>query len=1447
MFKFKMSLFLKSTKFKAAVATLILCAVIAGIALVPRSKAGEISESVAIQADPTGVTVNGRNLYSIKKSGDAVGYNKIFCIEEDAPLESLTYSNPVSVQNTPQFFTNYNSAMWLINNMYISNITGSDGTNEWNAKATLLINLANLLTSSNVKSRVSSAFGMDASGITPQKIFALKDRTIGGENALEVVEQIALWKYTANEGTTVSSAYRNDVNAYFGGTDLSDDEQKTLKYVYYALTVVADDNTNTTPTKNVSNPITLNKNQAKYNETTKKIGPYFIEENGKRWTEFSFGNATEGKLPVSVEITNTDGTTATPGTEIFEKSSDGSIYLNLSSYPNANKVRFFIQYIARGINTDAYVLYGGEKQNLLTIEKSVYAAGLSDTKDIVVEKPSGEYSVVLKKVKADGTTVITSSEAIFKVNGTDYNTSNGILNIAKNKTIENTDQVDQYEISETKAPEGYKSIISKLRFNVYFKEVNKKYIIDTARTNTSGFGEDAQIDISPENATITITVKNTELPKPGQYSVELYKVDENNNIIKTPAKFEVNGEEATTSNGKIYVASNVVVNDDTTVGRYTIRETEAPENYYIYNGTISLDVKMTKEDNNYILKENGITFRYDRNQVTNSMANKVTDPKFELDGSTIKVFVPNISKKFDLSLRKFISKIDGVNVTPSREPVINVQSIINLVQTGTASYYHNKNSLVVTEGSEVEYTIRVYNEGEILGYAKQITDYLPDGLSFLRIADESKNLYTTTSEVGSKEIVLDYKGNTLIKSLRDFISQISIIKKDVKLNVTNEYYQEVKVICKVEKTDATYITSRSEITNYGYTEKDSEGRQIWKEAREIGNVDIDSVQNTISNSLGLDTWYENAKERTYVDESGKSVVDTNYFPGVQDDDDFETVELLAGKYNIIIKKVDAKDANKVLAGASFSVKGSNIDTEVGPTSDNGQVTVVKGVEIKNDKQVDTYTIKETKAPQNYKLYNGEIKVNVATKFDSRSFVIDSEKTTVNGKDVKFSVNKENTTLTIVVPNEASRFDLSLRKFITDINGKAPETSREPQVDVSKLVSRESTTATYNHPKDPLSVNPTDIVTYTIRVYNEGEIDGYANKIMDDIPQGLEYLPENETNKEYGWVMYKEVTDKSAPLPKTAIMYNNKAYVITKDAKEADLIVTEKLSLENGKDNLLKAFDATSKKLDYKDVKVAFKVVEPQTSDRIIINYAQITDDTDSDGNKIDDDDSTTNVWIDTDDDQDIEKIKVKYFDLALRKWVTKAIVYENGSKTVTETNHGPWDDPEEVVKVDLKNTNIDNVEVKFEYSIRVINQGEIEGYAKEISDYIPEGLKFVPGDNPQWVEADGKIVTKALENTLLKPGEYADVTVVLTWINGANNLGLKTNIAEISEDYNKYHVHDIDSTPNNKVKDEDDIDDAPVILTIKTGAPVVYTGVAVAFIAIISLGVVIIRKKVLAR
>ena len=159
---------------------------------------------------------------------------------------------------------------------------------------------------------------------------------------------------------------------------------------------------------------------------------------------------------------------------------------------------------------------------------------------------------------------------------------------------------------------------------------------------------------------------------------------------------------------------------------------------------------------------------------------------------------------------------------------------------------------------------------------------------------------------------------------------------------------------------------------------------------------------------------------------------------------------------------------------------------------------------------------------------------------------------------------------------------------------------------------------------------------------------------------------------------------------------------------------------------------------------------------------------------------------------------------------------------------------------------LNQVTVKFRYSIRVYNEGEIAGYAKEITDYVPEGLKFLPEDNPGWTDEGNNVIsTRLLENTLLQPGEYADVEVVLTWINSEDNIGVMVNKAEISEDDNEYDVPDIDSTPDNKKPGEDDIDDAPVMLSIETGQVRIYFTLGFTILLTIAGGVILIKKYVL--
>ena len=562
--------------------------------------------------------------------------------------------------------------------------------------------------------------------------------------------------------------------------------------------------------------------------------------------------------------------------------------------------------------------------------------------------------------------------------------------------------------------------------------------------------------------------------------------------------------------------------------------------------------------------------------------------------------------------------------------------------------------------------------------------------------------------------------------------------------------------------------------------------------------------------------------------------------------------IMKGKHDLELIKVNKKDGQTPVEDVTFNVKvkknnkettlynseGKEIKTYGIITDEEGKITL-KDIKLEDESNY-TFEIKEAKVPYGYVMLKEPIVINMESKIENYEYVMKNAKVE-NTEELTESVELvESTPHKTVIKVENGEFDLALRKYISNVTiGKGLENEKNIKLPNRTPVFRIDNEGNYKyeHSKDTVLLGNGNVVEYTLRVYNEGTVNGYANKIKDDLPDGLEFLPDDETNKEYGWEMLDEEGNK------------------VEEVNKAKYIETSYLSKENEKqkgENLLKEFKLKDYEAGivqepyYKEVKVVFKVNVPSTEERDIINRAEISDDKDEDGNDIDDKDSKPDEWNDGEDDQDEEKIRVRIFDLSLKKWVSKAIVIDEGKETITETGHTAEDNPEGIVKIDLKESKIKNVVVKFEYKIRVTNEGEIAGIAKEISDYIPEGLRFEKAENPDWKEEDGKVTTDKLKDTILQPGESKEVTIILTWINRQDNMGLKVNIAEISKDHNILESPDIDSVPDNKIDGEDDLDDAKVMLTIKTGQDIIiHVGLALTVIAMLGLGVLAIKKYVL--
>ena len=201
------------------------------------------------------------------------------------------------------------------------------------------------------------------------------------------------------------------------------------------------------------------------------------------------------------------------------------------------------------------------------------------------------------------------------------------------------------------------------------------------------------------------------------------------------------------------------------------------------------------------------------------------------------------------------------------------------------------------------------------------------------------------------------------------------------------------------------------------------------------------------------------------------------------------------------------------------------------------------------------------------------------------------------------------------------------------------------------------------------------------------------------------------------------------------------------------------------------------------------------------------------------------------------------FDLKLDKMVNKI--------TVTNTKLEPkiYEYNNKFATVSLLNTYVEYSTVLIEYYINVTNEGKIAGYAKEIVDYLPEGMDFSSELNNGWyLGKDGNLYTTSLANTVINPGETKTIKLVLSRKMTGENTGMVRNIVEITKDYNEYGIQDGDSIPGNNMDGEDDKSSADVLITMSTGREIaIFTGITLGILSIIALAVYLIKKYIIKR
>ena len=871
--------------------------------------------------------------------------------------------------------------------------------------------------------------------------------------------------------------------------------------------------------------------------------------------------------------------------------------------------------------------------------------------------------------------------------------------------------------------------------------------------------------------------------------------------------------------------------------------------------------------------------------------------------------VKNGTPEFDLSLRQYISSIiDSRGISKkfeSREPQISQENLRRLATRNaelnsgtTALKTHSKQGINVNSGDIITYTIRIYNEGQINGYAKEITDYIPAGLEFVspEQSEINKRYGWQVNTSDNKIVKTKYGANQLIQ-------KFNLQPKDKRYTLN---YIDIQLQCRVTaitNSDDNFLRNIVEITRT----TDYNNNPI---------NDRDSTPNNLSDQSKIGyNWGES--------ERGK---------GYEDDDDVE-IALVKGKYfDLSLRKFITSVNNRELKNENTYDREPIVDTKplTEATSSTAiykhkknPVTIAPGnivtyvIRIYNEGNIEGYADEIIEhLPAELEFVNNDFNAangwvldsNDTTQRTLRTAVLSAERDkenlikgfdnqTLNYRDIKLQlkvknnvpplkiitsiseISKSSNTSNIVdrddrkntsIPSDdklseykgdnenkatlddrdyyykgqeddddfekviLQKFDLSLKQFITKIN-ETDITDRTPTVDSTNYGQinengQETTTMTYRTIKEPIRVENQDIVRFKIRVYNEGTQDGYASLIRNEISESLEYLQESEINKKYGWIYVDEANQLTGDMSK--VKYLSTDYLSKNKEKNKD-------------DNLIKYFNSkTMTTPEYKDVEIEFKLKENVPQNRIIINKAEIAEDTDSTGNTVDDQDSTPSKWTEGEDDQDIEQLYEKFFDLSLKTNIQNIATIKEGIETINPSN---LQNPKDTMRIEKNKKELENTVFKIQYLITISNLGEIPGYATEIVDYVPTGLKFNPADNPKWKIIEGRLVNKELKNEIINPGESKTTTITLTWSEETEETKTMSNTAEIGQATNNSNTPDINSIPNNNNDNENDQDNSNIIIFKKEKNITAIIIISIISVLIIITGGIIIVKKFVAK
>ncbi|TKC20636.1 SpaA isopeptide-forming pilin-related protein [Bacillus paranthracis] len=514
--------------------------------------------------------------------------------------------------------------------------------------------------------------------------------------------------------------------------------------------------------------------------------------------------------------------------------------------------------------------------------------------------------------------------AKFDVIDKDGNVVETIITDDKGEALSKQLPVGTYTLKEIEAPKGYELSSSSVSVDVEAHKI------------------------------VTIDVVNKKIPEKVTGQFEIVKVDaQDKTKVLSDAEFEVykDGKKVETLRTD---KTGKVISQKLKPGKYTLKETKAPQGYKLLkeeievvveaNKVVQVQVENAKELGSLqVIKkdaESGKVLSDADFRLKNENGQVVRETKTTNKDGVVK-FENLVPGKYTLEETKAPEGYKAVEVTVEVNVVANEvvkQEVMNEKLTGQFEVVkvdaNDKTKLL--SGAK----FAVYKDGKKVAELK---------------TDESGKVMSPKLPLGEYTVKETKAPEGYKLSNKEWKVTIQNENEIVKLEAENEKILGSLQIIKTDDKDQTKRLAGAE-----FTLKDVKGNVV-KEGittDKSGTVKVDGLvpgEYTLEETKAPEG-YELTKQVIHVTVDGEKIVDVKV-----------TNSKSLGQFEIV--KVDAEDKAKVLSDAEFEVYKDGKKVETLRTDKTGKVISQK---LKPGK----YTLKETKAPQGYKLLKEEIEVVV---------------------------------------------------------------------------------------------------------------------------------------------------------------------------------------------------------------------------------------------------------------------------------------------------------------------------------------------------------------------------------------------------------------------------------------------------------------------------------------